>query len=252
MLRILQVTDLHLPANPTQDTRAQRIDARWQQVLRAVKKHENDVDLLVLTGDLTHHSGALAYQRLVADLETLSIPAVWLPGNHDDIALMHEYGTTTLNQDCVDLQGWRLLFLNSTLMPDGKGSGSLGPRALQQLDHQLTGQTHTLVFLHHHPVPVNSRWQDEIGLADANAFWQCLAGHSNVRAIVFGHVHQQLELQNKGVALFSAPAVAPQFKAGCDEMTEEDVPALSGPAYAIYTLSDQGGVSARVYRLSEG
>src|SRR5580698_1669402 len=46
------------------------------------------------------------------------------------------------------------------------------------------------VCLHHHPVPMSSDWLDQIGLSNAAEFWSIVDAHRNVRAVLWGHVHQ--------------------------------------------------------------
>lgn len=251
MLKILQVTDLHLQADPTAKMQGVVIEQRWQTVLDHIQAHHSDADLLVLTGDLVHHSGLVAYQRLVKQLKELSLPAVWLPGNHDDPEQMRRYGTAALNRKVIDLTGWRLVLLDSTANADGVGGGSLAQAELDFLQNTLANSegTHLLVLLHHNPVHLGSGWQDPISLGNAAAFWQCLSTSDEVRGVLFGHVHQAWDLIEKGVRLFSSPAVAPQYKACSDSVVLEDDPEKTGPTYAVYQLEDGGQVNANVVRL---
>lgn len=251
MLKVLQVTDLHLQADPTTKMQGVVIEQRWQTVLYHIQKHHGDADLLVLTGDLVHHSGPVAYQRLVKQLDGLNLPAVWLPGNHDDPEQMRQYGTTALNRKLINLPGWRLVLLDSTAHADGLGGGSLAETELDFLQDSLTNseKANLMVLLHHNPVHLGSGWQDPISLGNANVFWRCISASKAVRCVLFGHVHQAWDLSEQGVRLFSSPAVAPQYKACSDSVVLEDDPHKSGPAYTVYQLADSGQVNANVVRL---
>lgn len=250
MQKILQVTDIHLQADPAEKLQGAVIEQRWHRVLAHIQAHHLDADLLMLTGDLVHHSGPAAYQRLTRDLDALGLPAVWIPGNHDSAEEMSRYGSVALNRDIVELGGWRVVLLNSTAEPDGRGSGSLSSSELQRLCNELDVQedTHLLLVLHHNPLALGSVWQDAIALKNADQFWPLLENRTHVRGIIFGHVHQQWTLNHKGVALFSSPAVAPQYKAGCSDVTLEDDPALIGPAYRVYHLQPDGNITAETVR----
>lgn len=251
MLKIIQVTDLHLQADPTTKMQGVVIEQRWRTVLDHIQTHHRDADLLVLTGDLVHHSGPVAYRRLVKQLEELNQPAVWLPGNHDDPEQMRQYGTAMLNRKTIDLPGWRMVFLDSTANADGVGGGSLAQAELDFLQDTLanSGGAHLMVLLHHNPVYLGSGWQDPISLGNADAFWQCISTSHEVRCVLFGHVHQAWDLIEQGVRMFSSPAVAPQYKACSDSVVLEDDPEKTGPAYAVYQLEGGGQVNANVVRL---
>ena len=251
MLKVLQVTDLHLQAGPTTAMQGVVIEQRWHSVVNHIQAHHSDADLLVLTGDLVHHSGPVAYQRLVKQLDELNLPAVWLPGNHDDPEQMRQYGTAALNRKLIDLAGWRLVLLDSTAHADGVGGGSLAKIELDFLQDTLKNSedTHLMVLVHHNPVRLGSGWQDPISLGNADAFWRCISMSPDVRCILFGHVHQAWDITKQGVRLFSSPAVAPQYKAYSDSVVMEDDPEKAGPAYAVYHLADCGQVNANVVRL---
>ena len=48
---------------------------------------------------------------------------------------------------------------------------------------------------------MHSRWLDNVGLANANEFWSVIDSHPQVKAVVWGHVHQTFE----GIASQRAP-----------------------------------------------
>lgn len=253
-LKLIQVSDLHLQATPEMRYREIDVEARWQRVVADISSCHADADLLLLSGDLVHHAGVSAYQRLRESLARLPVPQRWLAGNHDDSNEMAQVVPADPRARSWVKGNWQLITLDSTSAPDGRGGGELGIDELNALAQQLAEPqaAHQLLALHHNPVPVGSLWQDAIGLRDADAFWQQVAAGSSVRAILFGHVHQAWQLTHNGVKLFSAPAVAPQFKVGCATMTLEDDPVLSGPGYAVYRLYPQGQIDVEIVRLPCG
>ncbi|MGB0733437.1 MAG: metallophosphoesterase [Pontibacterium sp.] len=260
VLKIVQVTDLHLPKNEGQLKHGVSNDARWRAVLDHMVKHHDDLDLLVLTGDLADAGQPSAYTRLTQDLAK-RLPhteLVWLPGNHDVLSRMrqadqemsHAKGELTRSQ--WQKYGWQLLFLDSCAKPDGKGSGSLHPSSVDMLNHLQPSSLapNVLLLMHHHPVPVGSDWQDAVMLGNAQAFWRILAQAKSTRAIdvkgiIFGHIHQVYRGEYQNVPLFGSPATAPQFKPGCASVVREEGEA-NQPAYSIYYLTPDGGVRADV------
>lgn len=251
-IHLIQVTDLHLQNTADTLFRGINVELRWHRVIDDICQKGAVADLLMLTGDLVHHSGIPAYERVYDSIKRLPFSSVWIPGNHDDVAQMRQVGHPSLNRKRVDIGDWCILLLDSTSEPDGKGAGELAESELLFLQQQLqkSQNQHVLIVLHHNPVSVQSRWQDEIALRNADAFWTQVSRSDRVRAVVFGHVHQQWSLTHQGVPLFSAPAVAPQFKARSETMALEDNETLSGPGYVSYRLSALGEVSVdKVVRL---
>jgi Icc protein len=161
-----------------------------------------------------------------------------IPGNHDDLPAMHAALSAPPFQlgGTLDAGAWRVVMLDSTI--PGETGGALGEATLQQLDGALRGapQRHALVCLHHHPVPMKSRWLDTVGLADAGDFFEVLRRHRQVRAVLFGHVHQPLDEMRDGLRIIATPSTCSQFKPGSDDFAVDDAP----PAWRTLTLHADG------------
>lgn len=249
----MQVTDCHLQNNPLNLYRDQDVELQLDQLFAYLAESLSADTLLLLTGDLVHHGGADAYQRLVNKINALPFDTAWIPGNHDDVSLMRTFGET-LNRNVIHRDGWCLILLNSTSEPDGRGSGSLGKEQLEFLSQSLeqNQDKHCFIVLHHNPLSVESGWQDPIMLADADLFWQRLDGQHQVKGIICGHVHQEWRWQHQGVDVMSCPASSVQFKKRCDDMTLEDEPELQLPAYRLIELFENGEIVSQVMRFLPG
>lgn len=250
-IRLVQVTDCHLQNDPTQLYRHHDVESQLDQMLAHLSTELPAETLLLLTGDNVHHGGADAYKRLVEKIDVVPFDAVWIPGNHDDLAIMRACGGA-LNRKVILLKGWCLILLDSTSEPDGKGSGSLGSKELEFLQQALQQNIdkHCLIVLHHNPLSVESGWQDSIMLADAEQFWQTLAPFDHVRGLICGHVHQEWHWQWNGVDVMSCPSSSVQFKKRCDDMTLEDDPELQAPAYRLLELLEYGDITSQVKRVN--
>lgn len=246
--RVAQITDCHLQNDPHQRYRDLDVETHFDRVLAHALQQGPDV--LLLTGDLVHHGGPQGYQRLHGKLAALPVPCYWIPGNHDDAQLMQQIGGE-MNRRTLVYDPWVILLLDSSSLPDGRGSGSLARQELDFLDAQLRryGDKPVMVVLHHNPLPVDSGWQDPIMLANADALWQIIDAHPNVRLLLCGHVHQEWQLQRNGVSLFCTPASSVQFKPNCDDFTLEDRAGVSGPAWRLLELDPEGGIETRVIYL---
>lgn len=253
-LKIAQISDMHLQDEPHMLLKGVNPEARFLAALAEVEKQA--VDILLLTGDLSHHS-ATAYKRLTGYLAELDFPTYWLPGNHDLTDEMARYDDVAvgnkLNKKVIVTPSWKIILLDSTSNPDGRGGGELSAAELNFLHTELTqnpSKQPILIALHHHPVSVESQWQDEIMLGNAEQFWQLLDQCPQVKGVLFGHVHQQWHLRRGNVELFSVPATAAQFKRATVSPEIETDPALLGPGFALYELDSSGEISVQCQQIS--
>jgi Icc protein len=252
-LRLLQLSDCHLSPDPGGLFRGIDPLCHLQAVAADARQRFAQADLLLLTGDLTHHGAPDAYRRLLDSVAGLAAQRHWLAGNHDVPVSMQalEAQEPALGCKLIDSKYWRILLLDSTTQPDGRGGGSLSDGELVWLRQQLqnVGQRWVFIALHHNPVALGSAWQDAIMLGNAAQFWAIVDRCPQVRGLMFGHVHQQQHLQRGQIQLFAAPSTALQFQAGCDSFQLETDAALARPGYRYYALQDDGCIDARLCRV---
>ena len=126
-----------------------------------------------------------------------------MPGNHDLVPEMRAAldGAPFVLDGPADIGAWRFVLLDSVI-PNQAG-GHISVEMLSKLDEDLgrARQRHSMVVLNHHPVAMSSRWLDKVGLANANEFWSVVDSHPQVRAVVWGHVHQPFEGVRRGVLI---------------------------------------------------
>ncbi|MGH1463526.1 MAG: metallophosphoesterase, partial [Neptuniibacter sp.] len=250
VIRLLQITDMHLQESPDIEMKGVNPEERFLQVMDSIE--DQRADLLLLTGDLTHHAVA-AYSRLSDKLQQLDFPSYWIPGNHDLVGEMYQFSRLGYGQKVIEQGNWRILLLDSTAEPDGIGGGSLAEPELEFLRAELeecSENMNLLLVLHHHPVSVNSAWQDKIMLGNAGQFWSIIDVFPQIRGVIFGHVHHSWRLCRGDVKLFSCPSTAAQFKSCTDLPEIEEDPDLSGPAFGHYELYPDGNIISKIRRLS--
>ena len=85
-LRVIQVSDCHVPQNPRTPYRGLNADRNLISLLPAMRHWQPD--LVLLTGDVSEDGSPASYGRVSAHLSTVGAPALALPGNHDDAAVM--------------------------------------------------------------------------------------------------------------------------------------------------------------------
>jgi Icc protein len=247
-VRLLHVSDPHLFANPQGALRGIATLAS----LRAVLAHALAAaryDALLVTGDIVHDEpGGYRHFRVV--MAETGLPVYCLPGNHDVPAALPlaVAGTPVQVGGHVDLGRWRLVLLDSSV--PGQAHGRLPPPELERLEaavRDAAGRP-VLVGVHHHPVPHASRWLDSVGLHNAADLFRVTDRHASVRAIVWGHVHQEFDALRHGVRLLGVPSTCAQFLPRSEQFAIDPAP----PGYRALTLHADGTIDTAVVRVDAG
>ena len=247
VIRVLQISDSHLFADPAGQLMGINTDHSLAWVLEAIQREQSHLHCILATGDIAQDSSVLAYERFKQHLAPLKSPIYWLPGNHDEFGVMAQVVDHAFHlSPCVVAQGqWLIILLNSSVA--GEVWGHLSQAQLNFLQIQLSGakDRHVMICLHHHPVPIGSQWLDEIALHNSDDFFSVIDQHDCVRAIIWGHVHQAFEQERKGVRLFAVPSTCIQFK------PQSPTFALEGfPGYRWFDLYPNGDIVSEVSRIT--
>jgi Icc protein len=243
VVRITHFTDPHLYGSEAESLRGVATLPALKATLAHAQAHEWPPDAVLVTGDIVQDDPA-GYAHFRRVFGSLGMPVLCLPGNHDDPTAMHREldAEPFVLGGSVDLGLWRIVLLDSCI--PGSASGRLAARSLAALDAALGSADgrHCLVCLHHHPVPMSSRWLDQVGLENAAEFLEVIDRYSQVRAIVWGHVHQSFEGLRKGVRLLATPATCAQFLPRADEFAVDRRP----PGYRTFELRPDGSLMTEV------
>jgi Icc protein len=248
VVQLVQLTDTHLCRSRGGTLLGMDTDHSLQAVINLVQKERPDIDLLLGTGDLSDGGASSAYERLQDYFDQLTRVNYWLPGNHDDRAAM-EAVVATPARLCreIRLSHWQILLLDSQIV--GHVGGELGEAELMLLERSLAAAQeegrHTLVCLHHQPVPIGSKWLDQQRVADADAFFKVLDRYTGVKGVLWGHVHQEIDRIRNGVRLLASPSTCVQFAPGSESFKVDDQP----PGYRWLELHSDGRFETGVSRV---
>lgn len=238
-IKLAHITDLHItsPAKYYPE-----LDGNTQQTLQRVLSRIADYDLdgVLCTGDITDLPTEAAYHQAFRQLSELEAPVYCLPGNHDD----PELGQRIAKRydihwpRSLELENWQIIFLSSH--QEGATYGHLGARELVTLKTRLEENPtlHTLVALHHHPVKMNSRWMDELMLQDSRGFLDVVDAYGNVKAVLWGHVHQEFSQVRNSFQMLATPSTGRQFTPLAEDFTLDDKP----PAFRLLSLKPTGEI----------
>ena len=218
MARILQLTDLHVFAEP--GIRLKGIPTRecLQDVVEHILTHEAAFDHVIITGDHTHDELEASY-RAVQEILSPWNDRLWqVPGNHDDRAVLRSiFGDRVAGavSERIGFQfttdEWLCVGLD-THWP-GEVAGRVGEAQTDWLARLLNKSSakQVALFCHHPPVDVNSVWMDRIGLTDRNLLHTVVENDPRVRLICCGHVHHEFQSTLGNANVLTTPSTGIQF-----------------------------------------
>jgi len=254
-LRLLHLTDPHLFADEAGEIYGVRTAETFAATLQhALMTTPGEIDAVLVTGDIAEDGDAATYERFRREMAALDLPVLCLPGNHEDRGAMTRILSEPPLQLCGThtLPGWRIILLDSHLA--GSDEGFLHADELLRLERELAAAAdeNVLVCVHHQPVPIGSPWLDAYGIVNADAFLPRLEAQGNVRAVLFGHVHQVSDRLHRGIRMMSTPSTCAQFTPNTDRCVMD----LAPPGFRWLQLQPDGRIETEVVwlealRLSE-
>ena len=244
---LVQLSDSHLFAEA--DGRLLGMDTcdSLQRVIALVEQEQPRINLVLATGDLSQDGSLASYQRFRQLTDSLAPQVRWFPGNHDEPAAMQAAcAGTALLDSVLDIGQWRIILLDSSIV--GAVPGYFAEEQLSLLDQALdsAGARHVLVSFHHHPVSIGCRWMEPIGIRNPQALFARLAGRSQVKALLWGHVHQEFDQQLHGMRLLASPSTCVQFAPGSEDFQVDH----EAPGYRWLRLHDDGRLDTGVSRVT--
>lgn len=246
VIRVAQLTDTHLKAFSGGKLLGLDTDYSLQAVVDLVRREYPGPDLILGTGDLADAGAPDAYRRLGDYFEQLCENHYWLPGNHDQRQVMGEIAGEARIPGEIRCGAWQIVMLDSQL--PGEVGGHLGEDELARLDRALEAgadaQLHTLVCMHHQPVPVGCDWLDEQMVSDAPRFFEVIDRYPGVRGVLWGHVHQELEQLRGDKLLMCSPSTCVQFLPRQQDFAVDIAP----PGYRWLELAPDGTIRTGVSR----
>jgi 3',5'-cyclic-AMP phosphodiesterase len=242
-MQILQLTDPHLYGSATGRLRGVETDSSLRAALDDAIARVPGYEAMLVTGDLVQDDTS-GYLRFRSYFGNIKKPVLCIPGNHDEPEAMRKELSCAPFEICGthDIGDWMFVMLDS--YDPGHVGGRLSKNELARLDNALAGSPkHAMVCLHHHPIPMGSRWLDGVGLAEADEFWRIIDAHSHVRAVVWGHVHQAFDGRRGEVRMFATPSTGAQFLPKSDRYAVDSLP----PAYRSFELHADGRIDSQIH-----
>jgi len=249
---IAQITDIHLgfdPDNPSEFNRR-----RLDQVIRNLTSMKPMPDLLLATGDLVDRGDLASYRRLRNALSVCPFPVWPCMGNHDvRETFSEEFPEIPVVDGFVqyEVDAGKVRFLVIDTLEEGRHGGAFCETRARWLRERLAEQQDrdTIIVMHHPPVDVGIEWM----ATDPEEPWvtlfaETIAGHSQVKGIICGHLHRPISVAWRGTTISICPSTAPQVALDLAPI-DPDVPdnramiIADPPAYALHKWNGRELVS---------
>ena len=228
----IQISDSHID----DDKLVMGVDSQANLGVIVSVISQKNYDALIISGDLAHNGTLESYQKLQKILDPLETEIYVLPGNHDNLSnLSQVFNKSYLCNFIIDC--WEVISIDS--VQAGKVSGRLSDEQLYSLSQQisLSSAKYIVLCLHHPPVSMQSDWNDEMSLENADDLFSVIDQYDNIKAVMWGHAHQCSEFNRNGVKLYSCPSTALQYNGSLYI------------GYNHYTLNDNGEIYCKTHWL---
>jgi len=246
-MKLIQITDTHIYRDPEHTQSDINNYTSLSRLLDKMKQTEWPVDAILATGDLSHDASTESYQLLHDALSELNVPVFCLPGNHDDVNTMRAVldGETIISTERSLLGDWQLIMIDSCL--PGEVAGQVSERQLFAIKKHLDQYPDmpALVCIHHPPIKLNSTWLDDVALKTPENLLNMLEEHAQVKALLFGHAHQEYASNFAHFAIYGTPSTCRQFKPECEDFEIDS----AMPGYRVLELAKDGSVTTHVKRV---
>lgn len=237
--------------------------------LRRVMRHiagtvADKADFILSTGDLVEPELDANYQCAVkllgvnapaalpgpqhVNVEGLqNFPMYFMPGNHDDRALMTKYlfpstpQAPALYNFTFEHKGVQFVCMDW----GPRSKAYLFPETQAFLAQALEAELPTVLVMHQHVKKIGSRWLDNFLADNLGEFWNTVLPHKDkLLAILSGHVHITYEDEYRGIPLLGLRSTAYMFA-----KTDEPLVILADAQYR-YVHVHEGVLTSRVYTVN--
>jgi len=188
---------------------------------------------VLVTGDIANSGDPAEHERAQALLAPLPMPVFTAAGNHDLLAMRHQYA--------ADAAGIRLVVCDTSIR--GRDDGALD---VEWLAAHLVPDVPTIVAMHHPPILVGLPWLDAIGLpeADRTALDALLSANPQVKRIAAGHVHRASADVLGGCLVVTCAST--NIQSALDFTTDEMALTSEPPSILVHAFLDGGDVITHV------
>ncbi len=247
MLKIIHLTDIHLPTIETDILYGINIHSVVYKIAEKISQIK-DIDCIIITGDIANKGDYNAYITLDKVFKDIDVPIFWLQGNHDFSEVMLQVSTKVKvkSDKCFTIKNTKFILLQSVMRDEddlslNKGRGYLFNYEMSFLKRELDEDNfdNCIIALHHPPVLSNS-WTDRRILDNRLEFINLIEQYSKVKVVLYGHQHiAQQTIINK-INYISSPPVSYHYNPNGERFSIlENI-----HGFGIIIIDNEGNVNA--------
>jgi len=244
---IVHITDMHLSSCESTLFREKNPNHTFNQVIAHIGNSEWKPDALIVTGDISNDGTKITYDRAYKKIKELRLPALCIPGNHDDRKNLIKHLPSEFSDTLLVIKNFILIGLDSTVK--SASEGLLSSDELEKMQYLLQENTskNVIICLHHQPVIIDSDWIDKIGLKNKNDFFKIIKEYDHIKGIFFGHIHQNYFINHNNIRMYGTPSTCRQFMPKEKNFKMDTRP----PAYRRIELFEDGTIKSEVVWLDD-
>ena len=243
MISLIQITDLHLTENKKTKVKAWSTHASFKKIIDFIKNNESP-DFIVASGDISNDGSKNSYLAYEREMERFKKPVFTILGNHDNQKNFNAvFGRKIPSIEKITLsKTWLMIAIDSTSR--NKESGHITKKQLYSLRKLIENNKDKslIICLHHQPIKMDF-WIDQVGLDNSNNFIDSIINQSNIKAVIWGHVHHQSESILGSIKMLSTPSTCYQFFGNTEK------PDTNKPGYRKINLFKSGKLETKVVRI---
>ena len=243
MISLIQITDLHLTEHKKTKVRGRSTNKSFEKIVAFIAANESP-DFVVSSGDISNDGTKKSYVTYQKEIELFKKPVFTILGNHDNHNNFQTvFGTKIPTVEKITLsETWLMIAIDSTAI--NKESGHITKQQLLSLRKLIESNKNKslLICLHHQPIKMGF-WIDEVGLENADQFIALIANQSNIKAVLWGHVHHESESKLRSIKMLSTPSTCYQF------LENAEKPDTNKPGYRKINLFESGKLETKVVRI---
>ena len=247
--KIIQITDLHLNKSKDKVSNGVNTFESANMVIESIRVNEKNIDCLILSGDLSNDYSIESYDHLMQLLKDFETPIYLMSGNHDSPSLLKTLSNNKniFFKNFESFNNWGAFMFNTK--KEGSPNGLLKSEELVCFDKVLSNTLYEniIIFLHHHPVQIGSASMDSMIIENAELLTDRIMKYDKIKAVSWGHIHNEFNLNMGSTKLFSTPSTCYQAKEKSKDFII-DPEAL--PGYRKISLNDDGSFDTEVIRVS--
>tara|TARA_B100001750_G_scaffold208650_1_gene187724 strand:+ start:505 stop:1239 length:735 start_codon:yes stop_codon:yes gene_type:complete len=243
LISLIQITDLHLTENKKTKVKEWSTHESFERIVAFIEKNESP-DFIVASGDISNDGTEKSYIAYQKAIERFKKPVYTILGNHDDHKNFRTiFGTKFPLIEKITLsETWLMIAIDSTSV--NRESGYITKQQIYSLRKLIENNNDKNIFicLHHQPIKMGF-WIDQVGLDDSDNFIASIINQSNIKAVIWGHVHYESESALGPIKMLSTPSTCYQF---CGNTQKPDT---KRPGYRKINLFKSGKIETKVVRI---